>query len=86
MKSPRPLWIAFLLSFAGNVYLVYRLQDKPAPVEVKASPKVLIDSNNFDFSGTGLSDDSATIPPPDLSPTPAPDAPLEIQLDQIPTR
>jgi hypothetical protein len=75
-----------VISVAVNVTLAvlyFQSRNTPTPTSVTPTgkgPKVLIDSENFDFSGTGLSDDSAKLPAPDLTPPPAPDAPIQIEF------
>lgn len=83
----RPLILALLIiSVVINVTLavLYFQSRNTSPSAASTStgkgPKVLINSENFDFSGTGLSDEAAKLSAPDLTPPPAPDAPIQIEF------
>ena len=86
MKRRSLILALLVISVAVNVTLavLYFRSNNTSPAAASTStgkgPKVLIDSENFDFSGTGLSDDSAKLPAPDLTPPPAPDAPIQIEF------
>ncbi len=66
-----------------GVYFVNRPKPTPPPMQPAQPMKetqVLVDSANFDFSDTKLSDESWKIPAPDTQPPPAPDAPLNVEI------
>jgi hypothetical protein len=86
------LILSLVLNFVIiGLYIKYRpktaaAEMKPAGAFIettataKTGPKVMIDSGAFDFSDTKLSDEAWKIPAPDTSPTPAPDAPLNVEI------
>ena len=86
MKRRSLILALLVISVAVNVTLaVLYIQSRSTPppaasVPTGKVPKVLIDSENFAFSGTGLSDEAAKLPSPDLTPPPAPDAPIQIEF------
>ena len=78
------LLVSSLVLNLGLIFVYFTNRPKAEvpmqPAGVKAGPKVLIDSQNFDFSDTKLSDEAWKLAPPDTSPPPAPDAPLIIEF------
>ncbi len=85
MKRRPLINLLLVLSLLGNIGIVVLLlrQRSPqiatmAPAGPRTTPKVMIDSQNFDFSDTKLSDESWKLPAPATKaedPTEAPTPP-----------
>ncbi len=93
MSTP---WKALLaLSLAGNVVLGIlhfggapeSPQERHEPRTAEENPRIMIDPGSFDFSGTGLSDKSWKVDPPDLAEpeksTAEPLVPEKVDFDSI---
>lgn len=87
------LLIVVVISLSANLWLVWKNtnltkeQEAAASTATRANPKVLIDTKNFDFSGTTLSDKAWEIPEPDKTPPLKPDeAPVINAFDPKPAQ
>jgi hypothetical protein len=74
-----PFWKLFLLtSLLVNAWLGYRYLQRadadPSAAAPKTPAEIKINTDGFDFSGTGLSDEAWKVPQPDVS---APAAEIE---------